>query len=365
MKKPIFLFICIASLLFNLEIHSQDFPPDRQYTPVPKPELTRPDYLKPITDPDFGMMIVRITDSAVFGQRNVRHHYSKDQPWNCDMSLIMMDKWLLDGNTYKIVRKVEFPEEPRWSFKDPEKIFGVQGNSFVTQNIRTGKIKVLHTFDGFDRILIGPWEGNISTDDGYVAFQATKGKDWHIIVYDIKKDRVIATRAALDLNKFRVFDWVSMSQSGRYVIINWRQRNSGDGSSISYDRNLNKVADLFARGEHADIGYDVQGNEVLVQVCPFQFARLDNGEKTTFFNRSCGHLSMRAIHRPGWAYSSVSNQTSDLIALKLDGSGIIEYYTHHRSSHSKYIAESHAVASHDGKRIIFATATDKTSEDNS
>ncbi len=156
-----------------------------------------------------------------------------------------------------------------------------------------------------------------------------------------------------------------MSQSGKFVVINWRQRNSGDGGAISYDRNLNKLADLYARGEHGDLGFDANGNEVFVQVCPFQIARLDNGERTGFFTKSCGHMSLRNYKRPGWCYACVGRGNTDVLAIKLDGSGIVERFTHHRSTQKRYNAEAHAVCSPDGRKVMFASDWNGTAEINS
>ncbi len=149
------LFVTLFSVI-PLIAQSGSYPPDEQFRPVPIPALSRPEYLKPAKDPAYGTRLIRITDSAAFGQKNVRHHYSKDQPWNCDQTLILMDKWILDGKSYKILRKMEIPEEPRWSFREPDKMFGVKGNSFVSFNSTTGDLKTLHTFTEYDRILIGP-----------------------------------------------------------------------------------------------------------------------------------------------------------------------------------------------------------------
>ena len=360
-----FIPVSVYCLLFSLVINAQQlkFPPDEKHRKIEVSDLAKPGYLKPVKDPDFGTTIVRITDSTVFGKKGVRHHYSKDQPWNCDQSLILMEKWILDGNTYKILRKMEIPEEPRWSFKDPEKLFGVKENSFVSFNVKSGKLNILYTFAGFDKILIGPWEGNVSADDRYVALQGSVSGEWHVIVFDIQAKKILASEKAIDLGPYKTFDWVTISPSGKYVVINFRQSRSSNGGIISYDRKLNKIADIFATGEHGDLGYDAEGNEVFVQVCPFQYGRLDNGAVKSFHTKSCGHMSLRNYKRPGWCYTSVNE--SYIMAIKLDDSGLVERFTNHRSSGSPYNAEPHAVPSPDGKRIMFASDWKKSGENNS
>ncbi|MGH7394366.1 MAG: hypothetical protein ACREJF_02010, partial [Candidatus Methylomirabilales bacterium] len=63
------------------------------------PQVARPSYLVPVTDPTFGTRITRIANnsgqstSPVSGTwgTDARHHYSKDQPWNSDNSLIIIE----------------------------------------------------------------------------------------------------------------------------------------------------------------------------------------------------------------------------------------------------------------------------------
>jgi hypothetical protein len=80
------------------------------------PSAAMPAYLEPVTDPDFGSRITRITGdrgrptTPVPGQwgGDARHVYSKQQPWSSDQSLLVVENrdggWptplILDGATY-------------------------------------------------------------------------------------------------------------------------------------------------------------------------------------------------------------------------------------------------------------------------
>lgn len=356
--KVVFEFVLICSLNALAGV----FPPDEPYRSVPIPNLARPDYLVPVKDPAFGTQIIRITDSKAFGQSSVHHNYSKDCPWNCDQTLIKISKWILDGKTYKILRTITMPGEAKWSFKDPNKIFGTSGNRFVSVNATTGVQTILHTFSGYSNLYIGPWEGNLSADDATVVLlTAVSGNAGagNVIVYDIANDQIIANKPLSSLGPYAGCDWASISQSGKYVVINWRQLG-GAGGVVSYDRNLYKVADVVSLGEHGDIGCDAQGNDVFVQVCNFQMSRLDNGQKTTLFNSVCGHMSTRNFKRPGWCYSSFDG-SQDVLAIKLDNSRTVERFTHHRSA----VGQAQAVASPDGRKVMFASNWNGTAEVNS
>src|SRR5206468_1340506 len=86
------------------------------------PSVSKPAYLTPVTDPNFGTQVTRIagdpgtTLTAANGtgkwSYDARHWYSKDQPWNADGSLIAIenqtdgggtpDELFLDGSTYQV-----------------------------------------------------------------------------------------------------------------------------------------------------------------------------------------------------------------------------------------------------------------------
>ncbi len=81
------------------------------------PQVPRPAYLAPITDPTFGSKIQRIagdTGTPLRGLQgkwgmDARHHYSKTQPWNSDGTLLAIENrdggspnpLILDGDTYE------------------------------------------------------------------------------------------------------------------------------------------------------------------------------------------------------------------------------------------------------------------------
>ena len=86
---------------------------------APRPRALHPSYLEPWTDPSTQVEVVRITGDAgmsfalgraggIWGT-DARHHYSRDQPWNADGTLLAVENrgggspasLLLDGNTYK------------------------------------------------------------------------------------------------------------------------------------------------------------------------------------------------------------------------------------------------------------------------
>ena len=335
---------CMTVYSGNNAVADTVFPPDTIYdSPKSVPSLSRPGYLQSATDPVFGAKITRISDESMnLGSiQYMQHHYSKDQPWNSDMTLIKLKntRVILDAKTYAVFKKPGGKGDSRWSTVDPNIMFYVQGNQFRKWHVRSDADTLLHTFSEGD-IDIGPYEGNISVGDRYVVL--TTGTV--AIVYDIVNDVVIAKK---DLGPM---DWTTISQSGDYVVSRPEPQTLG---VLVYDRNLNLLRKIFNKGQHGDIGYDTAGNEVYAQMCPMQMARLDNGQVTSLGANFCGHLSTRNYLRPGWALVTDGSSNGEIFAIKLDGSKTVERFVNGRTSGSNYDAEAKGVISPDGSKVMW------------
>lgn len=307
------------------------------------PPLSRPGYLQPVIDPVFGAKITRISDDSMglASAGYMQHHYSKDQPWNHDMTLIKLanTRVILDAKTYQIYKKPSGKGETRWSTVDPNIMFYTRGNQFRKWNVRSDADTLLHTFSE-GNISIGSNEGNLSLGDKSIVVNV----DTLVIVYDIVNDAVIAKK---DLGPI---DWATISQSGNYVV-------SRPGSSalgvVVYDLNLNLLRKIFDKGAHGDVGYDAAGNEVFVQMCPVQMSRLDNGQVTSLGISMCGHLSARNYLRLGWVSVDDGGSNAEIFALKLDGTKTVERFAHMRTSGATYDAQAKGVFSPDGSKVMW------------
>ena len=332
------------------------FPAEEVYSGTTGIDAPMPDYLTPVIEPTIGLKATRVTDTDVFGIANVRHSYAKTQPWNADGSLIKLAGWpspILDGETYELINWLTPTGGHHvWSNTDPNTLYGESGNVVYKVDARTGAFTALREFPEYDSLEFGPWEANISNDDRYMALAGQSGNDMVLIVYDLQNDDIVATRRFA--GKWGQFDWVSMSQSGEYVVVNWVYPVGGLflGAVESYDRNLNLLAELSPQGEHGDIGYDVDGNEVYVQVNPITAYRLDTGEPTVVLSGSpyWGHISCRNLNRPGWCYASVT-ASKEVFAIKLDGSETVQMFSYTQMESSSL--SSLAVPSPDGTKVLF------------
>ena len=325
------------------------YPPETIYTgPKSAPPIARPGYLQSVIDPVFGTKITRISDESMnLGQAGyMQHHYSKDQPWNSDMTLIKlhMANAILDAKTLQVFKKGTYKNEAKWSTVDPNIIFYVSGNQFRKWNVRTDADIVLHTFSS--PIEIGSYEGNLSIGDRYVVLNM--GGMSTAVVYDILNDAIIATGnvgAAAD-------DWMTISADGNYVLLS----NVGTVAGLqSRDRNLTPLRTLFGNASHGDSGLDIAGNPVYAQVGSTEKVRLDTGEVTKLLPGYSfqGHLSMRSYLRPGWALLSTSSGNQEIFAVKLDGSNIVQRFAHTRTTGSTYDSEAKGVISPDGSKVMF------------
>ena len=248
------------------------------------------------------------------------------------------------------------------------RIYGIPPNRWEWVDARNGTIHPIRTFPEYTHVSLGEWEGNISNDDRYAAFQAkTAAANW-IFVYDMVLDSVISR---LNIGS-RYPNNVTMSQSGSYVIV--QEENGGparyQGTEV-YDQQLVFLRHIANKKDHADMGYDTQGNEVCVTTDDNNRGivayRLDNGAKTLLLPDSLMswymHVSCRALNRKGWAYltefADPNTQTAKAnyqlaFGVRIDGSGVVERFAHvHHSSLVDYERSPFEVPNRNGSRMLF------------
>lgn len=364
------------------------YPPDTQLTRVPTPDgIPRPGYLQPMLDPSFGTTITRIADELAFDQAGfgeIRHAYAKNQPWNADGSLLMLD-WrypapLLDGNTYERIGRVHQPSEAIWLNSDPAHMVGVAGDKLVEWDaLADRRSAVLHRFAGYRQVDLGSGEGNLSNDDRYAALFGERGKRLiDVLVYDLVDDRIVGRRSfphsGIGDGRRAQFNNVAMSQSGARVIVEFNRHGEGARKGIvSYDRQLRDRVHLSKQGgTHFDACVDASGAESIVvgsdDSSTIVSVGLTSGTPTPLLPRDLIaypiHISCRNVARPGWAYISeyfdpqaprLANY-DEVFAVRLDGSGTVERFAHEfHSTRATYAREPHAVPSRDGSSVLWAS----------
>lgn len=317
------------------------FPPDQTWSgPTPVPSVSPPEYLETITDPVFSTRVTRVTNIA-----NWVNHYPKDPAWNCDGSMIKLNQpySILDGRDYSVIITNGPYGEVRWAYTDPQKMYHILDNSFLCYTVSNRTDTLLRTFPAYSAVYLGPWEGNLSTNDRYVALAGEQGSNVTCIVYNIQEDTIESEQ--LMPFPFDALDWMSMSMSGEYVVM-----NTTNGITV-YDRDVNFLRKISPKGEHGDLGRDVMGREVFVAIIPVEMIRLEDGVSTLLLDSGIGggHVSCRNFKRLGWAYLSANAEHHEVFAIRLDATRTVEHFVHDHNQ----LDSAFATPSPDGRRIIF------------
>lgn len=354
------------------------------YTP-PSGSDPIPTYLGVNIDPIAGNRIIRVGDQTAFGSTGseVGHNYSNNQAWNADGTLIKLNGnngHILNDKDYTIAYVCnQIPSYAQWSVDDPHKMWGIQnGNQFLSFDITTNTRTVIRTFSNYTNMSFGKGEGRLSNDDKYVCFVGDRnGAEW-LITYDVELDSIIAE---LELPAGDL-DWASISNSGQWVMVHWRDDGSAANQGFKrYSRNLTNETHLYDYTAHGDCGYSIQKNEVWVQFrnasLSFQSSerylemiKLDTGDVYGLYYDSDnpsprgvwgGHISCRNDNRAGWAYVSEGNASADVMANEIfaimldeNGANVVERYGRHNSyAQTGYNHEAKATVNRAGNKILF------------
>lgn len=350
--------------------------------------LAKPSYLGSTTDPAFGTKITRISGdpgtpigNGVSGSWGdlARQNYSKDPAWSADQKLVVL-KYMggisghlyLDGDTYQPLFLRQLPGvESRWHPTLADVMVVVTASGGVNHwNVRTNTSTTKFSTSGYSNAHMGPWEGNVSYDGRYVAVTATRNSDSKLVAYVV--DITSGTKFAdIDLAAQGVtnLDWVSVSALGGYVAA--LATVNGTLAGMKVWTKTGSVVQTWTdfRVAHMDLGVDQSGNEVIftapgsgTYAKRWIMRRFSDGAITALspavsYNT---HASTRNLGRLGWGYGVTNDRTGSVLdgemyAIKLDGSGSIERWAHHRSNVTDYDATPFAVPSPDGKRIMFAS----------
>lgn len=430
MKETFFLF---AFLLLPFAVHAAECPLTDASAAHDIPIAPQPGYLQPAKQPVLGCETQRIvgdpTDKLPDGREwgtNARHQYSKNQPWNADQSLVAVKAagkiYLLDGSTYKPVEnQCDSRIVTLWHPTLPNIRIKNWGDTLAWRDIERCEVVKRWSLP-FIADAIGSWEGNPSLDGRFIAMGDTTGVDSagrtfsrKVVIVDMERDKVgpeiDVHQECKDSGATACYvGWPSVSPSGKYLVVHFYHR-SPEGKLVGqtgkrvyeinpdtltvtprvYDRPLpeerNPGADskkgyVFSAG-HADMGFDAEGNEVLVGTTHWSLkgkvldgkllggitaVRLDTGEIVPLTDSKNeappSHVSLRNYQRPGWAYVTYHPARPDqgqkfsgeIVAVALDGSKRVERIAHHHSVREDvYNAEPHSVPSPDGKHVIFAS----------
>jgi hypothetical protein len=347
--------------------------------------IAKPAYLTSYIEPQFDTNVTRITDRA--NQTGNAHPYPKQgSAWNSDGTIIRMKYRLYDAKSFSELAitsgltngqansKLGSPKSAaaglRWSKSNPNLIYLLNGDGVfkeLTLNADKTDISESTLIDigalGYERVDIGPGEGNFDYQDRFIVFAAKKSNDDKVyaVLYNRESNSILWEKEAMhglwsaenNSSDPDYFDWISVDASGEYILL------AAESKRFLYDINLSNEKILIGDGDggHGDMGIDVHGDPVYVQMLWGGRGIWSHNLKTLKptklldSNYGGGHVSCRNYLRPGWCYvSTLEEGYKEVFALKLDeGSGVVERFAQtHNTSRSAQVG-----VSPDGTKIIF------------
>jgi hypothetical protein len=340
-------------------------------------------YLVPFTDPRFGNKVVKVTNplNAIPGlgltwEKVARHHYSIDQAWNADQSLLVMGmgttgRLFLDGSTYAPVFNRKHPGMIRWHRTNPSLMIFVGNAGVGYWDVRKDLRQLQNPLTGYTDLSFGENKGNLSDSGNVLAITAKRSDGKKVMfAYDLSSARKYPD---IDMSAWYDVGWTTISPKGTYVVSYSRKTSSSNQQRLIFtlDGQLVQNWTDYERPGHGDFMIDGNGYEVAVgrsKVDDFKLItrRLVDGKVTVLTGSlKASHMSARSLGNPGWAFGSfVMNgsdasgylpYTNEVTAISTDGTQRVRRLATHNSTQNNYVSEPHASPSPDGKRAIFAS----------
>jgi len=384
-----------------------------------EPTLAKPASLAPMFPGPFNLKVTRIVGdpgttitfsggSGTWGS-DARHHYSDDQPWNADGTLLMLQNsgspsdLVLDGATYQVKASgCNDGGYGRWHPSLAHAYERVKANGTLLQwyDIRTCATTRSWTlpFAATGDIEMGPSRDGrfLAISNGTSVFVVDMDPQAPFAPYPNRRLGPVYDFSSCGVSSGCTLDWTQVSASGTYVIVHfegdWEQVLDVDPSTLALAPRAMPAAAPRCHGTAAqgfiyDLGHpdvtlnpfdaneDViigqehcgnRGNTVNgILIGGVVMVRLRDGAITSLTNPTNEaypyHISTRNLDRPGWVYvtywpSPGQRFNDELVAVKLDGSGSVERYAHtHSNSSGCYRCEPHGVPARDGRRVLWAS----------
>jgi hypothetical protein len=309
-----------------------------------------------------------------------RHHYSLDQPWDADQSLLMLDRGtpgrlFLDGRTFEPEFIRQRSGESRWHPQEPGTQILLTGQTLSLWDVRTDDVTPIEMFSDYQNLAFGPNKGNPSHNGRMVALLGKDASGRQVaFAYDLVDRQKYPD---VDLSGKEI-SYVTISPSGDYIVVFGRLwadgQLKGDQTEVLdlFGRRVGPAWKEYGRPSHFDLGFDELGEEVAVGVSKsapeaWQIIkrRLRDGAVVPLSPPGAAtHVSLRATANPRWAFVTFADRVErdgwlpyhrEIVAIKLDGSGEALEVVPTRSTGKPYLAEAHGVPSPDGCAVMFAS----------
>jgi hypothetical protein len=357
------------------------------------PASPKPARGKAFADPIYGTCVTRLTDHDADGFKMfVRNDYSRREAFNADNTkMVVTNKegaWyvydLATGKPSEHLPEMGGDAEPQWHPTKPNIIYNFPpfglGMKILEVDLKTNRSRVVADLASRIKAIFptatAAWtksEGSPSADARYWGLMVDD-KDWHglgIVTYDMVADKILASYDFAKNKKGRP-DHLSMSPSGKYVVVSW------DDGVFVLDRDLTNARRLHPRGEHSDIAIDANGEDTYVSIDYESnrgmiymrnlrtLVRTDLVPTYLEHTATAMHFSGKNFRRPGWALISTYKDGGGpkqwlhgkIFALELKANPTIVNIAYHHSEYHDYVDEPHASVNRDFTRIAFNTNWD-------
>jgi hypothetical protein len=368
--------------------------------------VPKPAYMSTLQLAPFGTRLTRIVGdpgmpiafaNGATGKWNAeaRHHYSTDQPWNADESLIALeqpggnpDLLFLDGRTYKpkLPRCSSYSRrDDRWHPTKPTIRINADGPLLEWFDIVACRRVKSWTLP-FAVEFLGKTGGNVSYDGRFVVLGDSK----RMFVLDMVNN-MIGPSVVISYGEW-VVSRMSISPSGRFAYVHYQgdenrvfdvnqttlrlttrpmrvpscHGTAADGAI--YDLGHEDLAenpfdnneDVLVGQEHCGLVGQVVNGQRMGHVV---MVRLRDGHVTSLTDPTdeayAYHISARNTKRPGWVYVSYypnepgKRFNQEIISVKMDGRKSVERWAHHHSADQGCNrCEVDPVPSPDGLRLL-------------
>jgi hypothetical protein len=343
------------------------------------------DYLVPTTDAKFGSKVIKVTNPngevpglGLTWDHVAIHHYSIDQAWNADQTLLALDrgtkpKLFLDGRTYRPLMALSRPGDVRWHPRLPDEMIFVSSSAIGRWNVRADKVSVVQALTDYGEASFGDHKGNPSDDGKMIAVTATRSDGARVVfAYDLDTRRKYPD---IDMSSERAVEHTTISSTGSHVIVYSRatwDRRSKQRRIFTVTGELRQSWTEYERPGHGDFAIDLNGDEVFIgrsKSLPEQWQiiarRLVDG-KVSVLSPPClaTHVSKRNLRDRDWFFATFAAKeprsdfapySGEVAAMSMDGTQAVRRLAQTRAVESGYLTEPHACPSPDGRRVIFAS----------
>jgi len=391
--KNILLCFIVISAIVKIEATENKYPEIKKLKArSTDSNVDKPENKKPSIDYHYNTIIRKVIKKDY-----VRSAYPKVQSWNKNMTLLRISNRLYNASTLEESDLTSryfsnssayrglcsrYSDYFRWSNKESDMFYVLNSSKqFIRGKILDNSIDctdTIETFSDYEVVHLGPYEGNIDYNDKYVLFITKKYKkdNVYVILYNIEEEKRVWTKELIN-NKWiskekewslTSLDWISISPSGKYILINESNENGAEEGMYRYDINFNNRVKfqlkykhkVYSEGGHGDMGYDMDGNEVFVQFISglgvYQFSLenpKENGKRVLNLYGG-GHVSCRNSERKGWCYITTHGKNyRDVFALKLDGTDNETVQNFTQAHMVADLDKIYGSPSPDGRKIIF------------